>query len=71
MSDNYNAFDEIAKNELEENNRMLDTEIKNSPYIDLRIGVKFYFYKNPINCKKAIKEIFDSYCNITRTSFFL
>lgn len=48
---------------------MLDTEIKNSPYIDLRLGVKFYFYKNPINCKKAIKEIFDSYCNITRTSF--
>lgn len=48
---------------------MLYTEIKKIPYIDLRIGIKFYFYEDPINCKNEIKEIFNMYCNITKTPF--
>lgn len=41
----------------------------NLPYMDLRMGVKFYFYENPINCKNEIKEIFHKYCSITNNDF--
>lgn len=42
--------------------------MKKQPYIDLRIGVMFYFYENPTDCKEGIKEIFKMYCNITNLS---
>ena len=41
----------------------------NLTYVDLRLGVKFYFYENPINCKDEIKEIFHRYCSITQDDF--
>ena len=51
------------------NMKTLYTEIKKLPYFDLRIGVMFYFYDNPIECKKEIKEVFRMYCNITKLPF--
>lgn len=44
---------------------MIYAEMKIQPYIDLRIGVMFYFYENPSDNKNEIKDIFKMYYNIT------
>ena len=44
-------------------------EIKNVPYCDLRIGVMFFFYEDPINYKQQIVELFHEYSNLIKEEF--